>query len=227
MPSTIFKGKSGLGYRGDVILQIDWTVGEIMKQLDYLGITKNTLIIFSSDNGPVLDDGYQDEAVTKQNGHTPAGPLRGGKYSAFEAGTRVPFIVKWPGAITPGVSDALVCQIDFLASFSALLNLAVPAGDAPDSKNIMPAFLGKSKTGRDILVRQAGALSIIKDNWKYIEPNNNAAHLKLTNTETGNSPTPQLYDLKNDIGEKNNLAEKYPERTKELADLLRKIQAEN
>ena len=71
MPSTIFKGKSKLGYRGDVILQIDWTIGEILKQLDYLGITKNTLIIFSSDNGPVLDDGYQDDAVTKQNGHMP------------------------------------------------------------------------------------------------------------------------------------------------------------
>jgi arylsulfatase A len=227
MPSTIFKGKSGLGYRGDVILQIDWTVGEIMKQLDYLGITKNTLIIFTSDNGPVLDDGYQDEAVTKQNGHTPAGPLRGGKYSAFEAGTRVPFIVNWRSTIKPGVSDALVCQIDFLASFSAFLNLAVPAADAPDSKNTIPAFLGKSKTGRDILVKQGGALSIIIDNWKYIEPNNNTAYLKLTAIETGNSPTPQLYNLKNDPGEKNNLAEKYPEKTKELAELLRKIKAEN
>ena len=227
MPSTIFKGKSGLGYRGDAILQIDWTVGEIMKQLDYLGIAKNTLIIFSSDNGPVLDDGYQDDAVTKQNGHMPAGPLRGGKYSAFEAGTRVPFIIRWPDVVAPGISEALVCQIDFLASFSALLNRPMPAGDAPDSKNIMSAFLGKSKTGRDILISQGGALSITKENWKYIEPGNNPSLLKLTNTETGNSPNPQLYDLKNDIGEKNNLAEKYPEKVKELAELLRKIKAEN
>jgi arylsulfatase A-like enzyme len=129
MPSTMFKGKSGLGYRGDAILQLDWAVGEIMKHLDLLGLTKNTLLIFSSDNGPVLDDGYQDEAVTKLNGHNPAGPLRGGKYSAFEAGTRVPFIVSWPKKIKPAVSDAMICQVDFIASFAALLKQAVPADE--------------------------------------------------------------------------------------------------
>src|SRR5215203_1842741 len=93
MPSTMFKGKSGLGFRGDAILQIDWAVGEIMQKLEYLGLAKNTMIIFSSDNGPVLDDGYQDEAVTKINGHKPLGLLRGGKYSAFEGGTRVPWLM--------------------------------------------------------------------------------------------------------------------------------------
>jgi len=90
MPATQFKGKSGLGYRGDAILQLDWTIGQLVKHLQASGMEKNTLIIFSSDNGPVLDDGYQDGAVTLLNGHTPAGPLRGGKYSSLEAGTRDP-----------------------------------------------------------------------------------------------------------------------------------------
>jgi arylsulfatase A len=109
MPSTIFKGKSKLGYRGDAILQLDSAVGEIMKEVEYLGIAKNTIIIFSSDNGSVLDDGYQDKAVTKLNEHTPAGILRGGKYSLFEVGTRVLFIVSWPEKTKQAVSDALLC----------------------------------------------------------------------------------------------------------------------
>ncbi len=127
MPSTMFKGKSGLGYRGDAILQLDWSVGEILKELDFLGLSKNTLVIFSSDNGPHREgDGYQDGAVTQLNGHKPAGILRGGKYSIFEAGTRVPMIISWPGKVQSGVSDALICQIDFLASFSSLLKKNYP-----------------------------------------------------------------------------------------------------
>ncbi|MCU7548806.1 arylsulfatase [Chitinophagaceae bacterium LB-8] len=223
MPSTIFKDKSGLGYRGDVILQLDWAVGEIMKQLQLLGISKNTMIIFSSDNGPVLDDGYQDEAVTRQNGHLPAGPLRGGKYSAFEGGTRVPWIVCWPGTIQPSVSDALVCQVDLLASFSKLLGQSLAASDAPDSYDISNALLGKTKQGRCVLVQQGGALSIVKDNWKYIVPNGNHSFDKLTGIETGSAPVPQLYDLSKDIGEQVNLAESYPEKVKELSQLLQQI----
>jgi len=227
MPSTMFKGKSGLGYRGDAILQLDWAVGEILKKVEQLGLQQNTLIIVSSDNGPVLDDGYQDEAVTKINGHTPLGALRGGKYSAFEGGTRVPFVTYWPGTIKPGISDALICQIDFLSSFSALLNTPLNKADGPDSENILPALLGESNKGRQALVQQGGAFSVVKDGWKYIAPNNGAAYLALTDIEPGNAATPQLYDLKSDIGEKNNLADKYPERVKELAGLLEKIRAAN
>ena len=224
MPSTMFKGKSKLGYRGDAILQLDWTVGEIMKQLDYLGIAKNTLVIFSSDNGPVLDDGYQDEAVTKLNGHTPAGVLRGGKSSLFEAGTRVPWIVSWPEKIKPGVSDAMICQVDLLSSFANLLKIKLPSGDAMDSEDMLNALLGKSPKGRTVLVEQ-GLLStaLVKDKWKYIEANNRLAMNLHTNTEMGNNQQAQLYDLKNDIGEKNNLAEKYPLIVNELNSLLQKI----
>ena len=128
VPHPRFAGKSGLGPRGDVILEFDWCAGEILKTLDRLKLARNTLVIFTSDNGPVVDDGYKDQAVEKLDGHKPAGPLRGGKYSTFDAGTRVPFIVRWPGRVKPGVSDALVCQIDFLSSFAALTGQTLAAG---------------------------------------------------------------------------------------------------
>ena len=225
MPATMFKDKSGLGFRGDAILQLDWAVGEIIKQLKAAGIEKNTIIIFSSDNGPVLDDGYQDEAVTKLNGHTPAGPLRGGKYSAFEGGTRIPLIISWPGKIKSQTSGALISQIDLVASFSNFFNQTIPAGDAIDSENMLNALLGKANKGRDVLVQQGGALSVVKDGWKYISASPGEAYYKLTGTESGNSSIPQLYNLKEDIGEKNNLADKYPEKVKELSALLEKIKS--
>jgi arylsulfatase A-like enzyme len=223
MPATMFKDKSGLGARGDAILQLDWTVGEIMKQLENQGIAKNTMIIFTSDNGPVLDDGYQDEAVTRLNGHTPAGSLRGGKYSALEGGTRVPFIIHWPAGIKPAVSGALVSQIDFLQSFAALLQQNITKGTATDSENQLDAFLGKNKIGRSVYVEQGGALSIIKDNWKYITPQAGPAYAKLVGIETGNSSSAQLYDLSKDKEEKHNLASAHPEKVKALAALLEEI----
>lgn len=229
MPATMFKGKSGLGLRGDAILQLDWTVGEIMKQLETAGIAKNTIVIFTSDNGPVLDDGYQDEAVTKLNGHTPNGNLRGGKYSVLEAGTRIPFIFSWPAMVKPKVSSTMVCQMDLLASFSKLLNVKIPAGDAPDSMETLDAFLGKSNKGRNVLIEQGGnvlgkggALAIVKDNWKFIPANDGVPFDKLVAIETGNSNEPQLYNLKDDVGEKNNLFKKYPEKVQELETLLEK-----
>jgi arylsulfatase A len=227
MPSTFFKGKSGLGYRGDAILQLDWTVGQIMNKLEQLGIAQNTMIILSSDNGPVLDDGYEDEAVTALNGHTPWGPLRGGKYSAFEAGTRVPFIISWPGGIKPGVSNAMISQIDLMASFAALFKQTIPAGDAPDSENQLQAMLGKSQTGRKMMVKQGmQTLSITQGEWKYIEPGKGPANSGLTNIETGNNPLPQLYNLKADPGERNNLATQYPDQVNQLARLLLEIRGQ-
>lgn len=224
MPSTMFKGKSTLGYRGDAILQMDWTVGEITRQLKQLGIADNTLVIFTSDNGPVLDDGYQDGAVEKNNGHKPWGVYRGGKYSSFEAGTRVPFILSWPKKVKPVVSGALVCQVDLLSSFSKLLGQTIAPGDAPDSENMLDALTGKSKKGRGALVKQGiRSLTITQGNWKYIEPNPGAKLSSLVNIETGNDPDPQLYDLEKDPSERNNLAKKYPAKVKELVALLESI----
>jgi len=224
MPSTMFKDKSGLGYRGDAILQLDWSVGEIMKELKLLGLDKNTIIVFSSDNGPVLDDGYVDGAVTRLNGHTPWGSLRGGKYSVFEAGTRVPFIVNWPETIKPAVSPALVSQIDLLASFSKMLNIA-PEDFPMDSENTIDVLLGKSDKGREYLVEQGFTdnLAIIQGDWKYIEPKEGPKMNELVNIELGYDKQPQLYNLSTDIGETNNLAKKYPKKVKELKAKLEEI----
>ena len=226
MPSTLFKGKSQLGYRGDAILQLDWAVGQIMNELEALGLAQNTMVIFTSDNGPVLDDGYEDDAVKKQNGHQPGGAFRGGKYSSFEAGTRVPFILYWKGAVQPGVSDALVCQMDLLASFRRLLGQAAfPAGDAADSEDMLDALLGRSAKGRKELVVHGGrqGMALISDHWKYIAPNRGAQLAKLVNIETGNNPEPQLFNLKEDPSEKNNLAIQHPEKVKEMAALLQSV----
>ena len=131
-----------MGPRGDAIAQLDWCVGEILETLDRRGLAENTLVIFTSDNGPVVDDGYRDDAVKRLGGHRPAGPLRGGKYSAFEGGTRVPFLVRWPARVKPGVSTALVCQIDLMASLAALVGQKLAEEDAPDSFDVLAALLG-------------------------------------------------------------------------------------
>ncbi|KAA9357329.1 sulfatase family protein [Larkinella humicola] len=225
MPHSRFVGKSGMGPRGDAILQLDYCVGEVMKTLDRLGLKDQTMVIISSDNGPVVDDGYQDEAVAKLGGHTPAGPLRGGKYSAFDAGTRVPFIVRWPGKVTVGTSDALLSQVDLLASLAVLTGQKVGAGEATDSFNTLNALLGKDPKGRDYVIEHAlnNTLSIIKGNWKYIEPGQGPAVQKNTNTELGNNPQPQLYNLKTDLGETKNVAGQNPHVVAELTSLLKTV----
>ena len=220
MPHARFAGKSELGVRGDVIMEFDWCVGEILAALEKHGIAGNTLVILSSDNGPVVDDGYRDGAKEKLGDHMPAGPLRGGKYSIFEGGTRVPFIVRWPGRVKPGVSDALVCQVDFPATFAALTGQAFDAKTSPDSQNILPALLGDSGTGRAQLVEQSGGLAIRQGAWKFIPKRPGPKHIVQTGSETGNDPDIQLYDLATDLGETRNLAAQHPDKAQELAALL-------
>jgi arylsulfatase A-like enzyme len=223
LPHPRFAGTSGLGPRGDAIAEFDACVGEIVRTLDRLGLASNTLLIFTSDNGPVVDDGYQDRAVALLDGHRPSGPLRGGKYSAFDAGTRVPFIVRWPLHVKPGTSDALVSQVDMLASLAALTGRRLGPGDAPDSIDVSRALLGKDRAGRDHLVEQAGALSLIEGRWKYIEPSAGPAFDRNTAIELGSDPEPQLYDLNADIGETRNLAAERPEILRAMAARLDKI----
>ncbi len=225
-PHERFRGKNKMGLRGEAIMQFDWSVGQILSTLDELGLTENTLIILSSDNGPVVDDGYQDRAVELLNGHTPAGDLRGGKYSTFEGGTRVPVIVHWPARIKqPQVSDVLVSQIDWLASLASLTGARIPKGSAFDSFDRLGNLLGTDSTDRPWVVEHAAnnTLSIRTKEWKYIEPNDDSRKIqKNTNTELGNSPTPQLYDM-TVPGERENVAAKYPEKVFELEGILRKV----
>ena len=217
-PHSRFAGKSGMGPRGDVILQLDWCVGEIMKALRERNLAENTIVVFTSDNGPVIDDGYEDMAVQQLGGHTPSGVLRGGKYSAFEAGTRVPFIVAWPGQVIPGVSGAIVSQIDLFASFAALTHQELKPEDASDSFDHLSAFLGKSTTGREYVIQQSlgNTLSVVHGDWKYIEPSKGArvsAHSKI---ELGNDPEKQLYNLAQDAGETDNVALAHPDKVSAL-----------
>lgn len=225
VPNHRFSGKSGMGVRGDAILQFDWTVGEILKTLDSLNLSDNTIVILSSDNGPVVDDGYQDQAVEKLNGHKPSGPFRGGKYSAFDGGTRIPYIVRWSGNIKPGVSHAMISQIDFLASFAAMTGQKLPDNAAPDSFNELPALLGKSDKNRDYVIEHSlnGTLSIISGSWKYIEPGKGQRINVNTNTELGNDSLPQLYNLDRDSGEKSNLAKENPSIVNKLDSMLKII----
>lgn len=226
MPATMFKGKSGLGLRGDAILQIDWTIKQLMEKLEYLGIHKNTIVILTSDNGPVLDDGYEDGAVIQLNGHTPSGILRGGKYSIYEAGTRIPFIVHWPQKIkSTYVSTALISQVDFMASFKELLKIK-HIDKNTDSENHWSAFIGKSNKGRDKLILHAGTLALIYNDWKYIHPSGGPMMSILTNIELGNRPYPQLYDLNNDPGEKVNLASRHVDKMKMMEAELVKIKSD-
>lgn len=212
-----------MGLRGDAILQFDWSVGEVLRKLEEEGIADNTLIILSSDNGPVVDDGYQDRAEELLGDHRPTGPLRGNKYSAFEGGTRVPALVRWPEKIKENkVSDALLSQIDWIASFAKMFDITLPENAAPDSRDQLRAWCGKTQKGCDYVIEQSTGLSIRTDRWKYIEPNNGTAMVTWgPKVETGNAQVPQLYDLKKG-DEYTNLAEQHPEIVEELSSLLQK-----
>lgn len=220
-PHPRFVGTSGLGPRGDVIIEADWCIGEFMKTMREEGLLENTLIVLSSDNGPVLNDGYYDDAVEKIGDHKPAGPLRGGKYSLFEAGTRVPFIAYWKGKIEPTVSDAMVCQMDLLPSIAALVGGDVGYGPdyqgVVDGKNLLSAIMGESMTGRDELVIEATSRTALRQgDWIMIPPYNGPAVMKQVQIEPGNGPDYQLYNLSDDLGQQNNLAEKNPGKLAEM-----------
>jgi arylsulfatase A-like enzyme len=223
VPHPRFVGRTSLGPRGDAIAEADWSVGQILDALDRQKLADNTIVVFTSDNGPVVDDGYKDDAVARLGSHTPSGPFRGGKYSHFEGGTRVPFILRWPGRVKPGTSDALVCQVDFLASFAALLKRPLAGARAPDSIDTMAAFLGTSRTGRSELIEQAGGQALRSGQWKFIEASKRPKMNEQTNTELGNDTMPQLYDLSRDPGERQNVAEQHPEKMKELQARLQAI----
>jgi arylsulfatase A-like enzyme len=225
VPHARFKGTSQCGLRGDCIHQLDWSVGQVLETLDRLKLADNTLVIFSSDNGPVLDDGYADGAVEDLNGHTPAGLLKGNKYSLYEAGTRVPFLARWPARIKSGTSDALVCQIDLLASLAALTGQKLDEAAAPDSFDVLPALVGESPRGREYLVEHANGVALRKGSWKYIPPGGGQPG-KAKKNRAGAAATAQLYDLASDLGETNNVAAEHADVVTEMQELLSRIQSE-
>lgn len=227
IPHERFQGVTPHGFRADSIVQLDWTVGEIMKTLDRLKLTENTLIVFCSDNGPVMDDGYKDDALEKLGSHKAAGPYKGGKYSVYEGGTRTPFITYWKGTIPAGKSEKVVCTIDLASSLAALTGTELPKTACGDSINVIDALLGKDDAkGRSSLIQQdnggKGNFGFRSGNWKLVtHAKGNAFNSVVEKTLTRNKvPIHQLYDLSSDPAEKNNVIKKHPEIAKKLQSEL-------
>ena len=226
-------GKTPLGPRGDAIVAFDEQVGRIMDALEKAGVAERTLVLVTSDNGPVLDDGYQDGAVERNRaaGHLPAGPFRGGKYSAYQGGTRVPLVARWPSMIAPGgVSHAPVSQVDFPAWFARLAGVDPAPFLRLDSADTLVLALAAGPV-RDHVVSHGsgGRFSLRQGNWTYVVPS--AAGDLGSFHGPGDRPgartdVEQLYDLEQDPGETVNLAERHPEvlarLRRQLADLRAK-----
>jgi arylsulfatase A len=227
MPHERFQGVTGLGFRADSIVQFDWCVGELMKALDRLGLAENTLVVLCSDNGPVMDDGYQDFALEKLGAHRAAGPYRGGKYSVYEGGTRTPFIARWKGRIQPGLSDEIVSTIDLAASLAALTGTALPADAFADSFDVSGALLGTpGAKGREHLIQQdngqTGNFGFRVGNWKLVRHDSKSARNTVVEQKLANTPVPQfqLFDLANDPGETNDVIAQNPEIAEKLKERL-------
>ncbi len=224
-----FQGKTSMGPRGDCIVQLDWCVGELMKTLDRCGIADNTLIVFCSDNGPVLDDGYKDNAVEKLGDHQPAGPYRGGKYSVWEGGTRTPFITRWKGRIAPAVSDQVVSTVDFAASFAALTGQTLPADGCLDSLNLLDALLGKQGAkGRDHLLQQdngSGNYGLRAGDWKLVRLEKRGKSQARVSKDERPLPAANhtLYKLSEDPGEQHDLSAAHPEIVKQMVAQMNKL----
>ncbi len=232
IPHERFQGTTPHGFRADSVVQLDWCVGEVMKTLERLHLTDKTLVIFCSDNGPVLDDGYKDDAVEKLGAHQPAGPYSGGKYSVLEGGTRTPFIVHWGGRVKPGVSDEVVCTVDLPASLAALAGAPLPESACLDSQNLLPALLGEpGAKGRDHLVQQdngvSGNFGLRAGEWKLVrmkKPGRTQAKVTLKG-RSENPPMHALYHLPADPGEEKDVSAEHPEKTRELIEKLDTILA--
>jgi arylsulfatase A-like enzyme len=219
VPHPRFAGKSQCGTRGDVIQQLDWCVGEVLAALDRHQLAENTLVIFSSDNGGVIDDGYQDGSGNDTSGHRCNGPLRGFKGGLYEGGTRVPFLARWPARIEAGsTSDSLVCLVDLLATCAEIVGTPRDPQVGPDSVSMLPVLTGEvNDTVREHLVEQAGGgrLAIRQGTWKLIPAPNSG--------KNGNRAGDELYQLADDLGEERNLAGEHPEKVRELSELMGRI----
>jgi arylsulfatase A-like enzyme len=236
MPNQQFENTNACGVRCDVISQLDWTVGRVTETLKRLNLEEDTIVLFTSDNGPVINDGYDDGADQNTNSHPPAGPWRGGKYAITEGGTRIPFIVRWKGKVKPGVSDALVGQLDMTASLANLAGTHVPDGAAQDSQDVLPALLGRSRTGREYLVEEAQCLAIVDGDWKLIDrsqrpgahPRHGGAYVRDAVLGDVARITPpqaeiELYNLRLDPQEMHNVADRQPEIVSRLKSKLAAI----
>ena len=221
--SAAFAGSTPYGPRGDVIAEADALVGRMMRRLEELNLLDNTLVIFTSDNGAVVQDGYEDGADTLLGDHDPNGGLRGGKYSLYDGGTHIPFIARWKGHIQPGVTDAWFTQLDLYASLGALIGADVPEG--LDTENHLDVLLGRTDKGRRAQVIEAtGRLGYLQDGYVLLPPYNGPERNE-TGIELGNLPDYALFDLQTDIHQDHELSAVQPARLRRLRKAFLKATA--
>ncbi|MEM6776451.1 MAG: arylsulfatase [Planctomycetota bacterium] len=211
-----FQGSSDQGPRGDAIVELDWCVGELVRHVESLGLTEKTLFVFCSDNGPVTDDGYQDDAIEKLGEHDPNGPFQGGKYNVFEGGTRTPFITRMPGTVPVGVSDQVVCTVDLAASFASHVGTPIPDDACLDSMPIMDALLGSpDAVGRDHLIQQdngrSGDLGYRSGKWKLLKHDSRKSKNRQLRLNASDVPPYALFDLDSDPSESQDVRAAHPD----------------
>jgi arylsulfatase A-like enzyme len=210
LPEPIFQGKSGAGMYGDFVMMVDSMIGRVLRTLDESGMTDNTLVIFTSDNGPVW---YEEDV--QRFGHDSSGGLRGMKADAWECGHRMPFITRWPGKVAAGsVSHQLICFSDMLATFAGIVGAELPKDAGPDSFDILPLLLGNTENAvrRSMVLATAnGTLTVRKGPWKLINALGSGGFSEPKRVEPGpGDPQGQLYNLADDLGETNNLYAQQP-----------------
>jgi len=226
MPTDKYKGKSNAGEYGDYVMMVDDAVGAVLKALDSLGMSKNTIVLFASDNGP-----YWRENFIAEFNHKSAGEFRGMKGDAFEGGHRVPFIVRYPGKVKAGtVSDAPTTLANLMATCAELIGNNAPEFITADSYSILPILTGKATIVKDqpaiINSSSKGFLNIKKDNWKLITKlGSGGFSAPVEIAPKPGEPIGQLYNLATDINEQHNVYDQYPEKVKELTSLLEKIKS--
>jgi arylsulfatase A len=226
-PNKRFVGTSDCGLYGDFIHELDWSVGEILDTLDRLGLSDNTLVIFSSDNGAV-SEGHQPAAYVNYDGHMACGPLRGQKTEIWEGGHRVPFLAKWPGMIKPGtISNEMIAFTDMLATFAAIHGRELLNEEGPDSFSILPVLLGEEtdEPVRENLVNDShkGLYSIRQGPWKLIFGKGGGGLGWSEEDKKQSQSYMQLYNLEEDLQEKNNLVDKHPDIVQKLVNRFDEI----
>ncbi len=233
VPSENWQGKSGIGKYGDFVMETDDAVGRVMQALEESGIARNTLLIFTSDNGcsyRAADGKHLEEEF----GHYPSARYRGSKYDIWEGGHRMPFFVRWPGKVSPGTTnEELVCLTDLMATCAEITGSEIPENAGEDSFSILPLLLGKEKDyiHREVVHHStSGKFSIRKGDWKLeFCPGSGGGVLGTSPTDEeareSGWPEIQLYNMETDEGEKDNVYKKYPEIVSELTKELELIVA--
>ena len=230
LPPALVRGVSDAGPRGDQVALVDWCVGQVAGALQRGGIANDTLLIVTSDNGPLIGStprpGDPEGTARMDGGHRSAGDLRGYKAMIYDGGHREPFIARWPRAIAAGrVSDALVCLSDLPATCAAIVGAELPADAAEDSRNVLPALTGADPAPgavprTDLIHHSGGGVFALRCD-------DGAARWKMIFESTGDGrsgPVPgsvgQLYDLSRDLAERTDRWHRHPEVVRLLAARL-------